>query len=126
MRMALWIASPPTCSVRTPRASLTAMDEVGFLPDKGNDAAGCEKGERGGGEDRQVIGTERIEGHAREPGAEQRADAGAGIEGADDSRDRKRDIEIHYDRGDQRHIRAEAHAKKQRENGEKPPCRGQP
>ncbi len=25
MRIALWIASPPTCSVRTPRASLTAM-----------------------------------------------------------------------------------------------------
>src|SRR5712691_10192743 len=25
MRIALWIASPPTCSVRTPRASLTAI-----------------------------------------------------------------------------------------------------
>src|SRR3979409_1211164 len=25
MRIALWIASPPTCRVRTPRASLTAM-----------------------------------------------------------------------------------------------------
>src|SRR5712691_5345651 len=27
MRIALWIASPPTCSVLTPRASLTAMTD---------------------------------------------------------------------------------------------------
>src|SRR5438034_1386056 len=33
MRIALWIASPPTCSVRTPRASLTAMEGgVRFMP----------------------------------------------------------------------------------------------
>src|SRR5258706_15997284 len=115
MRIALWIASPPTCSVRTPRASLTAMDDVAFLPDKGREAEGSKEREGGGGEDRQVVGAERIERGARKPRPEQRADAGPGIEAADDARNPTPAVEIHHDRRDQRHRGALAQAEDQRE-----------
>src|SRR5258708_23774117 len=103
MRIALWIASPPTCSVRTPRASLTAMDDVVFLPDKGREAEGSKERERRGGEDRQVVGAGRIEGRAGKPRPEQRADSRAGIEPADDARERAPAVGIHHDRRSQRH-----------------------
>src|SRR6266496_2342049 len=98
MRIALWIASPPTCSVRTPRASLTAMGDFGFLSDKRDHAESGEEGKRCGGEDRQVVRAERIERRAGEPGPDQRADARPGIERADDAGDRARAVKIHDDR----------------------------
>src|SRR5690348_17259168 len=95
--MALWIASPPTCSVRTPRASLTAIDDFDFLAANGNHAESSEEGKRGGDEDRHVVGTERVERGAGEPRADQGAEAGAGIERADDAGHRARTIEVHDD-----------------------------
>src|SRR5713101_7592740 len=104
MRIALWIASPPTCSVRSPRASLTAMGDFDFLSDKGYHAERGEEGKRGGGEDRQVIRAERIERRAGEPRPEERADAGAGIEAADDAGDREAaDEAAQADEAHQRH-----------------------
>src|SRR3954471_13042965 len=116
--MALWIASPPTCRVRTPRESVTAMDELGFLADKGNDAQGGEEGERGGGEDRHVVAAERIEGHAGEPRADQRAEAGAGVEAADDAGHGARAVEVHDDGRAERDVGAVADAEYQRKERE--------
>src|SRR6185436_16880338 len=42
MRIELWIASPPTCSVRTPRASLTATAPFCFF----NSGRGSARGDR--------------------------------------------------------------------------------
>src|SRR5690242_2336067 len=102
MRMALWIASPPTCSVRTPRDSLTAMEDFGFANEQRHAARGKE-GECRAGEDRHVVAAEPVEGDAGEPGADQRADPGAGIGETDDSGHRPRSVEIHRDRRGQRH-----------------------
>src|SRR4051812_15221760 len=103
--MALWIASPPTCSVRYPRASLTAMGDLVFL-DKRDDGESGKEGKPGGGEDGHVVRAERVEGRAGEPRPEQRADAGAGIEAADDARHRARAVKVHDDGRQQRHVGA--------------------
>src|SRR5688500_20178913 len=110
--MELWIASPPTCRVRTPRDSLTAMDGLPLAilersTTEGQDADRGREGEQRAGRDRQVIAAERVVGHAGEPGSDQRAEAAAGIEGADDPRYGARPVEVHHDGRQQRDVRAE-------------------
>src|SRR5436190_16215561 len=105
-RMALWMASPPTCSVRTPRASLTAMDDFDFFMGKGKHAEAGHERERCGDEDRHVIAAECIEGDTGKPGTDQRAKSGAGIERADDAGHRARAVEVHNERRHERHVAA--------------------
>src|SRR5690349_19291367 len=119
--MALWMASPPTWSVRMPRASLTAMSLLGlFMPAQGDDAARGEEGERRAGEDRRRVRAERVIGRAGEPGPEQRADSGPRIEEADDAGHGARAVEVHDDGGQQRDGAAVAHAEADRERDEQP------
>src|SRR5207248_8926327 len=114
--MALWIASPPTCSVRTPRASLTAIDDFDFLAANGNHAEGGNEGKRGGDEDRHVVGAECVECGAGKPGADERAEARAGVERADDAGYRARAVEVHDDGGHERDVGAVADAEHQRKD----------
>src|SRR5687768_2630715 len=109
MRIELWIASPPTCSVRSPRASLTAIGGVPLAIERNHARGGGEREERARG-DRRLIRAERVVRGAREPGADERAEAGAGIEAADDAGHRARAVEIHDDRRQERHARAVADA----------------
>src|SRR5690348_12741867 len=104
--MALWIASPPTRTRRTPRASLAASDAFDFLAANWKHAESSEDGRRDGDGDRHVVGTERVERGAGEPRADQGAEAGAGIERADDAGRRARTIEVHDDGRHQRHVGA--------------------
>src|SRR5512145_1260258 len=100
MRIELWIASPPTCSVRTPRDSLTAIEGLPFLAmhERSNACRGREREQRARG-NRRLIAAPRVVGDAGEPRAEQRADAAAGIEAADDAGHRARPIKVHHDGG---------------------------
>src|SRR5947209_6005305 len=121
MRIALWMASPPTCSVRTPRESLTAMGELFFLAEERGNGRGSEEGKESGGEDRRIVAAQRVEGRTGEPRPDQRADAGAGVEAADDAGDVARAIEVHDDGRQQRHVGAVAGAEDDGEDGEQPP-----
>ena len=55
-------------------------------------ARGGEEREAGGGGDRDVVAAEGVVRGAGEPGPEQRADAGAGVEAADDAGDGARAV----------------------------------
>src|SRR5436190_20371772 len=98
------MASPPTCSVRTPRVSLTAMDDLDFFAAKGKHAEAGNERERRGDEDRHVIAAELIERHPGKPGAKQGAEPGARIERADNAGHGAPAVEIHDDSGDERHV----------------------
>src|SRR6476660_3851878 len=108
--MALWMASPPTCSVRMPRASLTAMDDFDFLAGNGDHEKGGNEGQRGRNQNRQRVRTVGIERGAGEPRADECAEAGTRVEGADDAGHRARAVEIHDDGRHERDVSAVADA----------------
>src|SRR5258706_13316424 len=109
------MASPPTCSVRTPRVSLTAMDDLDFFAAKGKHAEAGNERKRRGDEDRHVIAAKRIESHPGEPGAKQGAEPGARIERAVDAGNRAPAIKVHDESGDEHNVAAEQNAEDERE-----------
>src|SRR5690348_14453825 len=96
--MVLWIASPPTCSVRMPRASLTAMALLGlFMLAQGDDAARGKEGEQRAREDRRRVRAERVVRRAGKPRPQQRADSRSRVKEADDARHGARAVQVHDD-----------------------------
>src|SRR5690606_22454390 len=120
-RMALWIASPPTCSMRTPRESLTAMGGLRRATDEQRqDRRGRKEGEGGASEDGHVVAAERVVRRAGQPRANERAQATSCIQAANDSRYRSSAVKIHDDCRQESDARSVERAEGERERRQDP------